>query len=208
MNSTPIVATYLKKGPPDIAVIGLHGYTGDEHVLLPLAKTLAISGAKWFCPRAPYKNPLGHGYTWFIGDDVSGWRYEESFQLLRDLVGRIRTEGFPERNIFLLGFSQGACLAMDFMARLPFAIGGIIPIAGFIKFQERFREDASAASRGTPVYLFHGQEDDIVPFADGQAAEKLFRNLNYNVTLTGFPGKHKIPLSIQPTIKSLLRTGR
>ena len=74
----------------------------------------------------------------------------------------------------MIGFSQGACLAIDFALRLKFSIGGIVAIAGFIKFKERFLEEASKESGDTPILLMHGNQDDIIPMPPGFTYERCF----------------------------------
>ena len=60
---------------PSIAVIGLHGWTGDEYAMESVAKLLKLKHVKWFFPRAPYKAPSSKGFTWFEGSDDKGWNY-------------------------------------------------------------------------------------------------------------------------------------
>ncbi|NQV38610.1 MAG: dienelactone hydrolase family protein [Candidatus Marinimicrobia bacterium] len=199
-----IIETLLDKTPPNSAVIGLHGYTGDEHVLKPVIIGIKSHHTKWFIPRAPYKNLNGQGNTWFTGNDSDGWKFQDSFDLLNELLTQILSEGFPKEKIFILGFSQGACLAMDFMVRMSFPIGGIIPIAGFIKYSERFKHDATNQSKNTPVHLFHGEKDHIVPFNESENSMELFSSLGYDVSLTPYKAKHKISTRIMQSIRFIL----
>lgn len=199
-----IIESFLEKTPPNSAVIGLHGYTGDEHVLKPILTGINSHHTKWYLPRAPYKNQNGNGNTWFIGNDTDGWQFQKSFDLLNELLNQVIKEGFPKEKVFILGFSQGACLVMEFMVRLPFSIGGIIPIAGFIKFSERFKQDATHQSKNTPVHLFHGENDQIVPFNESEKSSKLFSLLGYDVTLTPYQAKHKISTRIMKNIRNII----
>lgn len=187
------------------AVIAIHGYTGDEHALRPFVIGIRSHHTSWYFPRAPYADRKGRGYTWFQGNDKDGWTYEESFDLLTELIQHLRDEGFEYEQIYLLGFSQGACLSMDFMIRQNYRLGGIFPIAGFVKFPDHFIRDATLASRSTPVHLFHGQNDDIVPVAAGEQARDLFQNLGYDIRLTTYPAGHKIPVSVARLIRDVLQ---
>ena len=53
------------------AIIALHGWTGDQFVLEPVANMLKLGSVKWFFPRAPYfaPTPKKKGFTWFEGSD-------------------------------------------------------------------------------------------------------------------------------------------
>jgi len=119
---------------------------------------------------------------------------------------QIKNEGFPEKNIYVLGFSQGACLAMEYMIRLPFSIGGIIPIAGFIHSSNQFEKQATNESKGTPVFLFHGLNDNIVPYHESEKAHQLFTTLGYNSNLMTYRAKHKIPVTVLQNIKHIIET--
>ena len=58
----------------------------------------------------------------------------------------------------MLGFSQGACLAMEFIIKQEFSIGGIIPISGFIKNKSYFKKEEDILSKDTAVLLIHGKK--------------------------------------------------
>ena len=126
------------KTNPSTAIIALHGWTGDQFVLEPVANMLKLGSVKWFFPRAPYRTPMKKGFTWFEGNEESGWKYQESFDKLHQIIDNMEMGGISRNNIFLIGFSQGACLSMEFMIRQPYSLGGIIPIAGFIRYKENF----------------------------------------------------------------------
>ena len=76
------------------------------------------------------------------GNEETGWKYQKSFNILTDVVQDLNNEGFTNSDIFIISFSQGACLAMEFMIRQSFSLGGIIPIAGFIRYKKRVKQDA------------------------------------------------------------------
>ncbi len=104
-------------------------------------------------------------------------------------------EGYSKENIFILGFSQGATLAIEFGLRLPFSIGGIIPIAGFIKFKNKLIEENSPASLKTKILLLHGSDDKIVPVNESYASLDVLKGMGYKATLEEYKAGHKIPIS-------------
>ncbi|MDP6201870.1 MAG: dienelactone hydrolase family protein [Candidatus Marinimicrobia bacterium] len=189
---------------PTKAIIGLHGWTGDEHDFEPVAKMFHIDEAKWFFPRAPYHADSGKGYSWFSGTDETGWKVEKTKTGLAQLIKDIQSEGFPSENIFIVGFSQGACLAMEVALRLPFTIGGIIPIAGFIKFIDNLVSEATEESRQTPVLLLHGNQDDIIYVKASQKAHDYFKDRGNPVHFEKYDAGHKIPRHIRPIVKQFI----
>ncbi len=199
-----ILETYLERKPPESAVISLHGYTGDEYSMRPVAIGVRAHYTKWLIPRGPFGNRTNKGYSWFSGNDDSGWDSSKSFEILSELLGRLFQEGFPAEKIFFMGFSQGACLCMEFMARLPYSMGGVIPICGFIKYPEKLRSESTPESRKTPVHLFHGMKDELVPLSESESAQWLLSDLGHDVMLTPYRAGHKISSAILPAIRTII----
>ena len=203
-NSKLVTRTFSSSDQPTKAIIGLHGWTGDEHVFEPVAKMMNIDDAQWFFPRAPYKADSGKGYSWFSGTDETGWDIEKTRVGIHQLLADIRSEGFSPKNIFLIGFSQGASLAMEIALRLPFAIGGIVPIAGFIKFRDTLSNEATKESKATPVLLLHGSQDEIIHVIASEKAHDFFKERGNPVYFKRYDGGHKIPKRIGPIVKSFI----
>jgi len=198
-----ILNTFSTSDSPRKVVIAIHGWTGDISSMEPVAKSLRLPDTKWVIPQAPYKSDKS-GFTWFDGNDESGWKYKDSFITINSLIHDLINQGFKYDEIFLLGFSQGACLAMEWIIRQPFSIGGAIPIAGFIKYKDRFKIDATLESIGTQVLLIHGGQDKIIHPEESEKALKLFQSLGYNVNLHILSAEHKIPLSANNLIHQFI----
>jgi len=188
---------------PKRAIIAIHGWTGDIHSMEPVTKSLRLPDTKWAIPQAPYISDK-KGFTWFEGNEESGWKYQESFDKLHQIIDNMEMGGISRNNIFLIGFSQGACLSMEFMIRQPYSLGGIIPIAGFIRYKENFINAATNESKTTPILLLHGDEDEIVKPEESEAAKDLFLQLGYHVELTLFSAGHKIPLIAKDKIQKFI----
>ncbi|NOZ04686.1 MAG: hypothetical protein GXO92_08850 [FCB group bacterium] len=186
--------TYQRQNNPTRAIIGLHGWTGDEHSLRPVAVGVNLRNAKWYFPRAPYSTDHGVGYSWFSGSDEKGWEYRATLDLMDSLLKQIRSEGFSLDETYIVGFSQGASLALEYALRLPYTLGGIVPIAGFIKFPEELRRSATQTGRATPVLIMHGSQDTIVKPEAGYDTLRFLRELGNPVRLETYPAKHKIPV--------------
>jgi len=203
-NSKLVTRTFSSSDQPTKAIIGLHGWTGDEHVFEPVAKMMNIDDAQWFFPRAPYKADSGKGYSWFSGTDETGWDIEKTRVGIHQLLADVRSNGFSPKNIFLIGFSQGASLAMEIALRLPFAIGGIVPIAGFIKFRNTLSNEATKESKATPVLLLHGNQDEIIHVIASEKAHDFFKERGNPVYFKRYDGGHKIPKRTGPIVKSFI----
>ena len=187
----------------DKAVILLHGWRGSLTSMEPIAKSLNIKQVKWFFLQAPYLAKDG-GFSWFDGNNDFGWDKKKSFGALNKLINKINMQGFPKSSIFILGFSQGACIAMEFIIRQTFSIGGIIPIAGFIRFKKEFKNDVLDQSKDTSILLIHGKKDEVVPPEQSIIAKKLFQEQGYSVEVHLFSAKHKFPLQAKNLIHDFI----
>ena len=186
-----------------VAIIAIHGWKGNLSSMEHVANALNIKYARWIFIQGPYI--FGDNkYSWFEGNEKEGWRYQESFDLLHKTILDINKNGFPKSKIFLLGFSQGACLAMEFIIRQEFSIGGIIPIAGFIGKKDKFKNDIVNGSQNTPVLLIHGSKDEMVLPVESKIAFKLFSDLGFEVQLQTPSVGHKIPLQTKGIIEEFI----
>ena len=197
--------TFSHNSKSNKAIVGLHGWKGDEFVFEHVAKIIKIDNAQWYFPRAPYESESGSGFTWFHGSDKTGWEYEKTIAGLTDLLAKIISYGFSNKDIYLVGFSQGACLALEFALRLPYAIGGIIPIAGFIKFKEKVESEGTIESKGTPVLLLHGNQDKVIPVNASMTSQAILKERKNPVFLKTYDAGHKIPIKIAPIIKEFIQ---
>ena len=106
--------------------------------------------------------------------------------------------------IYILGFSQGACLAMEFIIRQKFSIGGIIPIAGFIGNKDRFKNDMNCEKPNTRVLLIHGNKDEVIIPEESVMAHRLFSEAGFRVELHTLPVGHKVPIKAKKLIEDFI----
>ena len=186
-----------------VAIIAIHGWKGNRSSMEHVANALNMKYAHWTFIQGPYV-VSDNEYSWFDGNEKEGWRYQESFDLLHHAILNLNKSGFPNSKIFLLGFSQGACLAMEFIIRQEFSLGGIIPIAGFIGKKDRFKNDIVEGAQDTPVLLIHGSRDEMVLPAESEIAFELFSDAGFKVQLQTLPVGHKIPLQKKDIIEKFI----
>ena len=186
-----------------VAIIAVHGWKGNRSSMEHVANALNMKYAHWTFIQGPYV-VSDNEYSWFDGNEKEGWRYQESFDLLHHAILNLNKGGFPNSKIFLLGFSQGACLAMEFIIRQEFSLGGIIPIAGFIGKKDRFKNDIVDGAQDTPVLLIHGSRDEMVLPEESEIAFELFSDAGFKVQLQTLPVGHKIPLQKKDIIEKFI----
>ncbi|MGQ9814987.1 MAG: alpha/beta hydrolase [Candidatus Roseilinea sp.] len=190
---------------PPLLVL-LHGYGSNEDDLFALAPYLdercVIVSA-----RGPITLSPG-AYAWFRIAFVGGWSEaagegapfsvdaaaaDESCRLLIQFVeDAARAYDADRQRVFLLGFSQGASMALLALLRAPDAVAGVAAMSGFLLPIEDLSPAQRAALAGKPVILTHGTDDDIVPIALGRQARDALSALPVALTWREYPMQHQI----------------
>lgn len=196
----------LRSGPAGASrrLVLLHGWGADADDLLGLAAALVDPDVSVVALRAPHPNPGGPGRQWYDLMPEPAW--EQLPGARADLRRRLEALGHdvPLDRTAVLGFSQGAAMALDAAtdARL-----GVLPLAGLVGCSGYPHPDWMPAAPLPPVLLTHGGQDPVVNPAFGAevlrrlqstgAGEPRLRQLT-------FPGGHGIDPGLLPTIRSFL----
>ena len=191
-----------------IAVIGLHGWTGTEHSMVPVARSMKIQSAKWYIPRAPYKASTGQGHTWFSGSPEKGWEAKKTFNLLDTLVRDVMNDGFDPENIILFGFSMGGSLSLRYGLGMQFQLRGIIPVAAWVREPDELINSASMESKQTPILMIHGKDDSVVDHKKSITVATEMKNNGFSIHLEIVSGGHIISVYATNLIKQFIKTGR
>jgi predicted esterase len=102
-------------------------------------------------------------------------------------VAKIVAAGIPHERMIILGFSQGACLALEYAARNARLYGGVVGLSGgLIGAEDEPRHDNGSFS-GTPIFLGCSEVDFHIPQQRVQHAAEILRELGGNVTMRLYP---------------------
>jgi phospholipase/carboxylesterase len=147
--------------PPASLIIFLHGWTGDENSMGIFSRGLDSS---WrFFPRGPVK--LAEGYAWVKTQSIKSAHLSNFWpvgQMLFEEISRwIKTYQLSSLPVYLVGFSQGAAMALALAIRYPLfqraaVLSGFLPAGG-----DEFLQNNSVS--GKEILIAHGRLDDIVP---------------------------------------------
>lgn len=203
--------------PNALAVICLHGYGADMRDLAPLAQELETKRPiTWFFPDAPETLDWG-GRAWFP-IDVAAFEEAQRTGTPRDLSlkepeglewAREELQRFikglekPWDKIVLMGFSQGAMLAVDLAARAEAPPAGVAILSGTLVDKKTLAELA-AAKKGLPFFQSHGSVDPILGFPQARALEKVLVEAGWRGQLRRFEGGHAIPADTLEALASWL----
>lgn len=168
-----------------------HGVGSSAEDLAPLGQALASQRPKaWVISvRSPDRSDLGQGWQWFSVQGVTeANRPERIASVMPAFVERIhawqRETGVGPLNTTLVGFSQGAIMALEStqLSGASRIAARVIAIAG------RFAQPPRINPENVAVHLLHGEQDQVMPIRLAMEAERELRSLGSSPTLDRFAG--------------------
>ena len=106
-----------------------------------------------------------------------------ALQVLKEITSDIRSTGIGYENIFLMGFSQGACLALEFATRSAQKWAGVIALTGGLIGDKIYSDHYSGNFNGASVLMTNSQNDPHVPLKRSEDSKSLIEELGANVSL-------------------------
>jgi len=170
----------------DKVLIMVHGRGALASDILPLATHLEVAGFALLAPQATHQ-------TWYPASFLAPAELNEpwlssALGLLDEMTREVHEHGIRWEHLFLLGFSQGACLTLEFAARHARRYGGIIAFTGGLIGDQVHREHYSGDFGKTPVFIGTSDPDPHVPVARVRESAAVLRDLHADVTLQVYPG--------------------
>ncbi len=185
-QSQPVLTAGAPLSSAKAALILLHGRGASAQDILALAGALTVHNVAFLAPQAAnsqwYPNrfiaPVASNEPWL----------SSALTLVNSLVAQCQAAGLATEQIFLLGFSQGACLALEVAARQPQRYGGVFGLSGaLIENGDQPREYTGDLAQ-TPVFLGCSDVDFHVSLDRVQRSSEIFRTLGAAVTERIYPG--------------------
>lgn len=173
------------------AAILLHGRGATAQSILSLKEYLNLEGFALVAPQAD-------GNTWypysFMAPDQSNVKaLQNSLSVVQEAFDLIIQNGIAASQVYFIGFSQGACLSLDFTARNAQKFGGIIAFTGGLIGEKLKEEVYSGDFQSTPIFIGSSERDFHVPAARIQESATLLKRMNAEVKVQLFDdGEHTI----------------
>lgn len=167
------------------AMILLHGRGATAVSILELAEELHH-------PEFAYLAPQAAGNTWYPYSFLAPMDQNEpglssGLQVVANLISQIEKAGIPAEKIVLAGFSQGACLASEFVARNARRYGGLLAFSGGVIGPPGTPRDYAGSLAGMPVFLGCSDVDFHIPLARVEETAVTLANLGANVNKQIYP---------------------
>lgn len=161
-------------------LIMLHGRGGSAEDILSLAQYLNVKDFALLAPQAT-------GNTWYPYSFLAPPSQNEpwlssALQLLKEVVADAVSKGVSTQNIYFAGFSQGACLTLEFVTRNATKYGGVAAFTGGLIGDKIYGENYKGDFQATPVFIGTSNPDPHVPVERVYATSNILRDMNAAVT--------------------------
>jgi phospholipase/carboxylesterase len=192
---------------PEIAVIWLHGLGADGNDFVPMVQELDLAGLpgiRFVFPHAKTMPvTINGGYVMRSWYDITGaelTRREDETGLrasqldVEALIAREKARGIPASRIILAGFSQGCAMTLQTGLRHPEKLAGMLCLSGYLPLASVAGAERTEASLATPIFMAHGRQDHVVPFARAQESAEVLRKLGYQIEWHEYMMQHSLCL--------------
>ena len=189
------------------AMIMMHGRGASAEDILTLADEFRLPGFVFLAPQAA-------DHAWYPNSFLTPIASNEpslssALAVITGLLNYLREHNIPAERTIILGFSQGACLSLEFVARNARRYGGLLGLSGGLIGPDGTPRDYPGSLDGTPVFLGCSDVDPHIPKQRVIESADVLRRLGGDVTMQLYPGMgHTVNLSefrvVQKMMSALL----
>lgn len=162
------------------ALIMIHGRGASAHDILSISKHLNVDDFALVAPQA--ENRTWYPYSFLAPINENEPSFSKSLEAIHNVVVAIQQNGIEKENIYFLGFSQGACLALEFTARNAAKYGGVVAFTGGLIGDKIYENHYEGNFQSTPIFIGTSDPDFHVPVERVNESEALLKKMGANVT--------------------------
>ena len=182
----PIYAAGASLDAAKAAMVMIHGRGGTAESILALVDAIDTPGFAYIAPQAS-------GNTWYPNSFLAPIPTNEpgissGLQLIDEIIRSIESTGIEANRIMILGFSQGACLSLEYAARHARRYGGICGLSGGLIGPDDTPRDYAGTFAGTPVFLGCSDIDGHIPAKRVEETAVVLKRMKAEVTMRLYPG--------------------
>jgi len=192
-------------GRAQAAMVMMHGRGARAEDILSLTESLPQIGFAYFAPQAAENTWYPNRFLVALSENEP-W-LSSALAFVGAVLAQVASAGIPPQRTFLLGFSQGACLTLEYAARNARPYGGLVGLSGALIGPDETPRAYKGSLEGTPVFLGCSDVDFHVPKERVSQTAEVFRRLDGEVTERLYPDMaHTINQDEIDFIRSMMRT--
>lgn len=169
------------------ALIMLHGRGATARDILSLRRHLAVADYTLLAPQAT--NRSWYPYSFMAPVSQNQPALDSALELIGEMMFSIQGQGITARDVFLLGFSQGACLAAEYATRNAQHYGGLVLFTGGLIGQQLSTNNYKGHFHATPVLITTGDADPHVPVSRVDETIRIMTEMGAEVTRKIYKGR-------------------
>jgi len=166
------------------AAILIHGRGANADSILGLSKYLKLDDYALLAPEAD--GGSWYPYSFMAPDESNEAALASSMDIIKSAWKQIADAGIAAENVVLIGFSQGACLSLEFAAQHAQKLGGVIAFTGGLIGENILEEKYSGDFGGTEIFIGSSEKDFHVPLSRIKESETLLSRMGAKVKLSIF----------------------
>lgn len=182
----PVLAAGVPLAEAQAAMIMVHGRGASAEDILGLVDEIDHPGFAYLAPQAA--NHTWYPYRFLAPIEQNEPYLSSALDVIGDMLHEISAAGIPPERVILLGFSQGACLAIEFAARNARRYGGVAVLSGGVIGPEGAPRDYSGSFDSTPILLGCSDIDPHIPLYRVQETTQIVQRMGANATERIYPG--------------------
>jgi predicted esterase len=180
----------LQRGPsPDrasAALIMLHGRGASAESIFDLAEVLDTDGVSIYAPQA--EGSVWYPVSFLEARERNQQGIDGAFAVINKLLHTVEAGGISRERVMFLGFSQGACLASDFLYRSPSRYGAAFILSGGLIGPQGTIWEATDGLEGTPVFIGCSDQDPFIPAERVRETYETLRAAGADAEMQLYPG--------------------
>ena len=199
----------LRAGPPvseaSKAVIAVHGRGASASDIIGISRAMDLPDTAWLAPDAASRT--WYPYSFLMPVEQNQPFLDSAISVVGGLLQHLEDSGIPAEKSVLLGFSQGACLASEFVARHPRKYGGLVVFSGGLIGASIDPHEYSGSLEGTAIFGGCSDIDPHIPLERFEISGQVLSGLGAEVDFRVYPGMdHTINLDELSAAKALIQS--
>jgi len=166
-------------------MIMLHGRGASAEDILSLAGHFQVRDFALIAPQAT--NHTWYPYSFLAPPSENEPWLSSALSLVKEIVDEVKAKGIKSENIYFAGFSQGACLTLEFVTRNATKYGGVIAFTGGLIGDKIYTGNYSGDFSGTNIFIGTSDPDPHVPLTRVNDSTTVLEKMNANVTTKIYP---------------------